>query len=317
MVRAARVPHPAAGPGGVYNDRRGAGSPVPVGSSMGDVTRRTLLGALGIGTVFVFAKCAADQRAEESASPSTASTGQPAAPAQAPPQPAADAPEADPASPQAPALQRIPVPPGTLTELPPEMGAIMAWTVDDGTSSAVVGAYTAFAASRGIRLTYFVNGTYASWDENADAIRPLVKTGQIQIANHTWSHADLTTLDDAGVQAELQRNHDYLADVYGVDARPWFRPPYGRHDARVDAAAAAIGYTVPTLWYGSLGDSGPLPEQTIVDLANEWFDPGRIVLGHLNHDPVTRVFDRLEGFLRERGLTTVTLNDVFVTPQHP
>ena len=55
----------------------------------------------------------------------------------------------------------------------------------------------------------------------------------------------------------------------------------------------------------------------IVDLANEWFDAGRIVLGHLNHDPVTRVFDRLEGFLRERGLTTVTLNDVFVTPQHP
>ena len=99
MVRAARVPHPAAGPGGVYNDRRGAGSPVPVGSSMGDVTRRTLLGALGIGTVFVFAKCAADQRAEESASPSTASTGQPTAPTQAPPQPA-EAPEADPASPK-------------------------------------------------------------------------------------------------------------------------------------------------------------------------------------------------------------------------
>ena len=32
---------------------------------------------------------------------------------------------------------------------------------------------------------------------------------------------------------------------------------------------------------------------------------------------VTRVFDRLEAILDERGLTTVTLNDVFVTEQHP
>lgn len=278
---------------------------------MGDVTRRTLLAGLGIGTVLVFAKCAADRRAEDAGkSPGDSSTAG-AQPAGAPSEPAPEA-----AAP-APELQRVPVPPGTLTALPPESGNVMAWTVDDGTSSAVVGAYTAFAASRGIRLTYFVNGTYASWDENADAIRPLAASGQIQLANHTWSHADLTTLDDAGIQAELQRNHDYLAEVYGVDARPYFRPPYGRHDARVDAAAAAIGYTVPTLWYGSLGDSGPLPEQTIVDLATEWFGAGRIVIGHLNHDPVTRVFDRLEAILAERGLTTVTLNDVFVTEQHP
>ena len=167
------------------------------------------------------------------------------------------------------------------------------------------------------RFTFFVNGVYGSWDENADAIRPLVQSGQIQLANHTWSHPDLTTLDDAGIQAELQRNHDYLADLFGVDARPYFRPPYGVHDARVDAAAAAIGYTVPTLWYGSLGDSGELSQQQIIDLAVEWFAAGRIVIGHANHDPVTYVFPRLESILKERGLTTVTLNDVFTSAQHP
>ena len=272
---------------------------------MGDVTRRTLLAGLGIGTVLVFAKCAADRQAEG------AGTADGAA------QPAAAPGGGAEATASAPDLQRVPVPPGVLGELPAGAGDVMAWTVDDGTSSAVVGAYTAFAARSGIRLTYFVNGTYSSWDENADAIRPLVASGQIQLANHTWSHPDLTTLDDAGIQAELQRNRDHLAELYGVDARPYFRPPYGRHDARVDAAAAAIGYTVPTLWYGSLGDSGPLPEQTIVDLATEWFAAGRIVIGHLNHDPVTHVFDRLEAILDERGLTTVTLNDVFVTEQHP
>ncbi|WP_438856225.1 polysaccharide deacetylase family protein [Agromyces sp. M3QZ16-3] len=217
----------------------------------------------------------------------------------------------------APELARVAVPAGALTELPADAGPVMAWTVDDGTDSAVVGAYTAFAAANGIRLTYFVNGVYASWDDNADAIRPLVERGQIQLANHTWSHPDLTTLSDAEIQWQLQHNHDYLQSVYGIDARPYFRPPYGVHDARVDAAAAAIGYTVPTLWYGSLGDSGELSQQQVIDLADEWFGPGRIVIGHLNHDPVIGALPRLKAILDERGLTTVTLNDVFTSEQHP
>ncbi|GAA2031010.1 polysaccharide deacetylase family protein [Agromyces tropicus] len=217
----------------------------------------------------------------------------------------------------APELDRVAAPSATLTELPADAGQVMAWTVDDGTDSGVVDAYTAFAAASGIRLTYFVNGVYPSWDDNADAIRPLVERGQIQLANHTWSHPDLTTLSDAEIQWQLQHNHEYLQSVYGIDARPYFRPPYGIHDARVDAAAAAIGYTVPTLWYGSLGDSDLLTQQQILDLADEWFGAGRIVIGHLNHDPVTHVFPRLEQLLAERGLQTVTLNDVFTSDQHP
>ena len=88
-------------------------------------------------------------------------------------------------------------------------------------------------------------------------------------------------------------------------------------DALARFWAAAIGYTVPTLWYGSLGDSGALSQQQIIDLAVEWFAAGRIVIGHLNHDPVTYVFPKLESILAERGLTTVTLNDVFTSEQHP
>lgn len=116
---------------------------------------------------------------------------------------------------------------------------------------------------------------------------------------------------------ELQRNHDYIQDTWGVDARPFFRPPFGYHDARVDAAAASIGYTVPTMWYGTLGDSGDLTGEDIVALAETWFQPQRIVIGHLNLDPVLGVLDQLGDIVRKRGLRTVTLNDVFRSQQHP
>ncbi|MEI5582816.1 MULTISPECIES: polysaccharide deacetylase family protein [unclassified Agromyces] len=263
---------------------------------MGDVSRRTVVASLGIGTVLVFAKLASDARGGGAeAGGSAAAAAEPVAPA--------------------PDVPRTAVPAATLTGLPPEAGDVIAITLDDGTDSAVVAAYTAFAVERDLRLTYFVNGTYRSWTDNAETLRPHVASSRIQLANHTWSHPDLTTLDDAGIVGELQRNHDFLADVYGVDARPYWRPPYGRHDARVDAAAASVGYTVPTRWYGDLGPPAA-SEGEVLAAATEWFTAGRIVIGHLNHDPATRVFGHLADLLEERGLTTVTLNDVFVTEQH-
>ena len=42
-----------------------------------------------------------------------------------------------------------------------------------------------------------------------------------------------------------------------------------------------------------------------------------IVIGHLNHAPVTHVFDALAQVIADRGLTTVTLNDVFTSAAHP
>jgi peptidoglycan/xylan/chitin deacetylase (PgdA/CDA1 family) len=252
------------------------------------------------------------------AHPSTgtaAPTGRPqpqttAAPAQV------EVPEPPPPAQPAPSLAKVPAPYGTIDSLPGE-GSILAWTIDDGTSAEVISAYAAFAAATGIRLTMFANGTYSAWDENVDALAPLIASGQVQLGNHTWSHADLTKLDDAGVADELQRNHDFIADTFGVDARPFFRPPFGFHNDRVDAIAADLGYTVPTLWYGSLSDSGEIPAQLIVDFAREWFLPQHIVIGHLNFMPVTTVFDELRAIIDERDLTTVTLNDVFSSEQHP
>lgn len=227
-----------------------------------------------------------------------------------------EVPEPQPPVQPVPGISKVPAPYGTIDSLPGE-GSLLAWTIDDGTSSEVVRAYAEFAAATGIRLTMFPNGIYSAWSENVDVLAPLVASGQVQLGNHTWSHADLTSLDDAGVFEELERNHGYLADTFGVDARPFYRPPFGYHDERVDAIAADFGYTVPTLWYGSLSDSGEIPAELIVDLAHEWFQPQHIVIGHLNFMPVTTVFDELRAIIDERGLTTVTLNDVFSSEYHP
>jgi peptidoglycan/xylan/chitin deacetylase (PgdA/CDA1 family) len=190
---------------------------------------------------------------------------------------------------------------------------LLALTVDDGVSSDVVRLYTEFARDTGVRLTYFVNGAYRSWTENRDLLRPLVDAGQIQLGNHTWSHPDLTKLPLTAVAEELRHTHDFLWKMYGIDARPYFRPPYGAHDANVDKVSGELGYTADTLWSGSLEDQAVIPEDEIVKMAAKYFTPGAIVIGHLNHMPVTHVYDRLVELIRERGLRTVTLNDVYIS----
>jgi peptidoglycan/xylan/chitin deacetylase (PgdA/CDA1 family) len=267
-----------------------------------ELSRRRFLGALAAATVAGVgaARLVVDPQPRTFAqtSPANVATSGPTAPAALLPPP--------------PPSARIPLPGrGVLSKIPGE-GDLLALTVDDGVNSEVVRAYAQFAKDTGVRLTFFVNGIYESWTENRQLLRPLVDSGQIQLGNHTWSHPDLTALPKDQIANQITRNDQFLKKTYGVGAKPYWRPPYAKHDAAVDAVAADLGYTAPTLWSGSLSDSTLITEDYIVQMADEYFTPQAIVIGHLNHLPVTHVYGQLVDIIRDRNLRTVTLNDVFL-----
>src|SRR4051812_30403266 len=145
-------------------------------------------------------------------------------------------------------------PTGVVRGLPGE-GTSLALTIDDGTSTEVVAAFAAFAADTGVRLTFFPNGCYRSWEDNADALRPLLDSGQVAMGNHTWSHPDLTTLSDQEVADEIGRNRDFLWQVFGIRDSPFFRPPFGARTEQTDRIAADQGHPTITMWNGTLDDS--------------------------------------------------------------
>ncbi|MGO4204946.1 polysaccharide deacetylase family protein [Rhodococcus sp. TAF43] len=206
---------------------------------------------------------------------------------------------------------RVPIPPGTLTSLPP--GNTLALTVDDGADSEVVAAYIEFARTSGARFTFFVTAAYPTWTEHRDALRPLVDSGQIQLANHTWDHPDLTKLSSAGASEQLSRTRSFLRNTYGTEGTPFYRPPFGFHNPAVDAVAADLGYTTPTLWNGSLSDSQVITEDYLLQCARKYFTAQAVVIGHANHPPVTHLYPQLLDIIVERRLAMVTLDDVFTT----
>lgn len=90
----------------------------------------------------------------------------------------------------------------------------------------------------------------------------------------TWSHPDLNNLSLTDVAEELRHNHDFLWKAYGIDARPYFRPPYGQHNAHVDKISGELGYTADTQWSGSLQDHVVIPEDDIVKMPRSTSRPG-------------------------------------------
>ena len=202
-------------------------------------------------------------------------------------------------------------PSGPIYALPTTSGNPIAWTVDDGFSSDVVTDYAVFAKTTGARITFFMCGKARGWANAAEILRPMVESGQVQIANHTHNHVRMVDASDDLIRQELMTNHDVIASLFGVDARPYFRPPFGLYDERVARAAASVGYTVPVLWNGTLSDAGEIDPQLIFDFANRYMNAGTILLGHANYWPVTTIFSDLVRLLDDRNLSTVTLNDVY------
>ena len=199
---------------------------------------------------------------------------------------------------------------GPQTGLPGE-GKYIAWTVDDGADPEVVRAYAEFAHRTGTRLTFFINGQYPAFRQHRDLLWPLVKSGQLQIANHTYSHAALTSLTDEQIVRELTRNDEEIMRLFGVSSKPYFRPPYGYYDERVLAAAASCGFTRPVLWYGSLADSSNISSAEVYAYAEKYALAQHIVIGHLNYRGVVSELDRIRALLDRRGLKTVTIHDYY------
>jgi peptidoglycan/xylan/chitin deacetylase (PgdA/CDA1 family) len=187
----------------------------------------------------------------------------------------------------------------------------MAWTVDDGCSTESLESYIQIAIDNDLRFTFFVYSAMSPWKRRAKLLKPLVESGQIQLANHSHTHRNLTELSFAEVKRDLMNCHNFIEKNYDVDARPYFRAPYGALNSKVIQAAEDIGYTRPVAWTHSLVDMPTQSAKRLQYHADHGFVDGSIVLSHANNLVVSNNIDALLETINERELSLVTLNDVF------
>ncbi|MBU8895188.1 polysaccharide deacetylase family protein [Corallococcus sp. M34] len=111
-------------------------------------------------------------------------------------------------------------------------------TLDDGWATQFTAARPALNA-RGIHVTYFLitHALSEGWNGylTVEQVRTLQNEGN-ELASHTLTHPDLTTLSPSDLTAELHDSRLWLASTFGLASVPAFAPPYGAYNASVLAA---------------------------------------------------------------------------------
>ncbi|MGH3797549.1 MAG: polysaccharide deacetylase family protein [Pseudonocardiaceae bacterium] len=190
----------------------------------------------------------------------------------------------------------------------------IALTVDDGYCTECVAGFVAFAQRTGIHLTFSPNGVYAhAWAPHAPVLKPLIEAGQVQIMNHTFTHRSLTRMSAVQIRTELDRNEQWITQTFATTARPYYRPPFGFHNAAVDDVAADVGFDRVVMWNGSFGNATAVTPSFLMNQARRYLHPGVIMLGHANHDTILGLFDEISRLIGGRDLEPVTLDEMFGT----
>lgn len=178
----------------------------------------------------------------------------------------------------------------------------VALTYDDGPGPLTPSILDALAAQRSA-ATFFAIGRNVAG--GADTLRRMVADGH-ELANHTWNHPQLPTLDAAAVGRQIRDTQNAIREATGITPT-MFRPPYGEYDDMVLRAAGLPAI----LWDVDTNDWQQPADDVLVDRAVNRAQPRSIVLMHDVHELTARVTPEVIAGLRDRGFTLVTVTELF------
>ena len=195
---------------------------------------------------------------------------------------------------------------------------LIAFTFDDGPSSAQTGRLLDGLAARGAKATFFMNGTNGSHGvrNNMSLVRRMVREGH-QIANHTWSHVTPFTKLSAGrIQDEVSGVNDYLYDAMGGYFQTFVRIPGGATSSRISANVNSP----MILWSVDPLDWKYRNSNTVYNNIMNQASDGGIVLVHDLYSSSVDGALRAISSLQAQGYECVTVAELFrrrgVTPQN-
>ncbi|WP_277212673.1 polysaccharide deacetylase family protein [Isoptericola croceus] len=135
--------------------------------------------------------------------------------------------------------------------------------------------------------------------------RAVVERGHL-VANHTWNHPQLTTLDDGEVRDELRRTQDAITDATGFT--PFLlRPPYGAVDGNVRTLATRTGLDI-VLWNLDSDDWGTRDPKKIRRHVRAEVQRGSNVLLHDLHPTTVDAVPKIINDLRKEDYVLVTVD---------
>lgn len=194
----------------------------------------------------------------------------------------------------------------------PTTRRVAALTFDCGGNGDGVASILATLRRENLPATFFMTGRFAA--QFPALARQVSAAGAV--GDHTVTHPHMTALSDARVRDEIISARSTIRQATGVDAKPWFRFPFGESDSRTVRIVNSLGF-LPIGWtYGSpgyLGTSGGISVDTVVSRMTATTQPGEILLLHVGSNPDDHTtldadaLPRIIAKLRAAGYTFVSV----------
>ena len=129
-----------------------------------------------------------------------------------------------------------------------------------------------------VKATFFLTGSYA--EKQTEIVQRIVDEGHT-VGNHSWSHPDMTTLNDTDAALEITKVHDIIREKYGYETY-LFRFPTGIFSERTLAIAAQNGHH-SVFWsfaYNDWDNANQPDEAEALKKVTDRLHPGAVYLFH-------------------------------------
>ncbi|CAE6492187.1 unnamed protein product [Rhizoctonia solani] len=195
---------------------------------------------------------------------------------------------------------------------------IVAISFDDGPLPASRTLYK-FLRDHNQKVTHFFIG--ANILENPEIFKEAFEVNGNDIAVHTWSHPQMTTLSNEMVLAELGWTCQIIHDSTGGRLPLYWRPSYGDSDARVRAIAKEVLGLETVIWNDDT-DDWKIPEgsQTLSGAKSVLTkayagpkSPGLNILEHELSNSTVRVFTDTYPLIAQNGWQGKSIPDAMGT----
>ncbi|KAF9282276.1 hypothetical protein BGZ68_006087 [Mortierella alpina] len=167
-----------------------------------------------------------------------------------------------------------------------------------------------------VKATFFLNGDNNGHIKDYEAVVKRAYKEKHQIASHTWSHTDLTTLDEKGILDEMNKLDDAIKGMIGV--RPiYMRPPFGSRNPFVKDVLTKNGYEI-VIWDQDTNDWQHPDDvnkslkvyKTVLGRKNEIKKNGHIFLQHDTHKATAlQLAPQAIDYALSKGFKVVTLGE--------
>ena len=180
----------------------------------------------------------------------------------------------------------------------------IAITFDDGPNSTWTPKLLSGLKERGVKASFFVIGEKAG--QNPDIIKRMFEEGHV-VGNHTYTHVQLTRLNDVQACEEITKTNDIIKEITGTYPQ-FIRPPFGSWNDNLECGITMF----PVMWTIDTLDWTTENTDKVVNKAVSQARDNAIILLHDNYESSVDAALRIVDELKEKGYEFVTVEELLL-----